>query len=165
VQHDGPGWGGLPFHRSVCVPPHPTTSAGSCLDSTPQQKPRSSATATLVSSSTPFPSPLRVLCGIWHCTYQWFWVSPLVIWGPGILVNIIHDDGLWMASSYCYWILFLLEWNDYSMVAAKQTMSVCLPIVYFYPSMFTAVMRRLLTNGSLGQSTHLTASKLFQESC
>jgi hypothetical protein len=47
-----------------------------------------------------------------------------------------------MASSYCYWILFLLEWNDYSMVAAKQTMSVCLPIVYFYPSMFTAVMRR-----------------------
>jgi hypothetical protein len=85
---------------------------------------RSSASATLVSSSTPLPSPLRVLCGIWHCAYQWFGVSPLVIWGPGLLVNIIHDDGLWMASSYCYWILCLLEWNDYSMVAAKQTMSV-----------------------------------------
>jgi hypothetical protein len=61
-----------------------------------------------------------------------------------------------MMMSCEYGILLLLqdfvlpEWNDYSMVAAKQTMS---------------VMRRLLTNGSLGQSTHLTASKLFQESC
>jgi hypothetical protein len=38
-------------------------------------------------------------------------ISPLVITGPGLLLNIIHDNGLLMATKfYCYWILDVITW-------------------------------------------------------